>query len=145
MKLSQIKELKSFCEDLFSTPNWREVLEEVLNDNDDFTVDDVRFIESDSINDILASELESDEYVLGCFNSSFISDVTGWPMVLIEAAQTNEGYAKLGKAIIKEGFMEDLAKKYASADGYGHHFNSYDGSEEEVTINGKLYHVFDQH
>jgi len=32
-----------------------------------------------------------------------------------------------------------------SADGYGHHFNGYDGSEEEINLLGTDYIVFDNH
>lgn len=143
MKYSEIKTLKTFTESLFSTPDYKEVLENVINSDDDFEVDNVRFIKSDCIDQILADELESDLYCLGCFKASFIADVTGWPEVLIEAAQSGEAYEKLGEAIVDADVMLELAENYASADGYGHHFNSYDFSEEEITINGVDYFVFD--
>jgi len=143
MKYSQIKAIKTFTASLFSTPDYKEVLENVLNSIDDFEVDNVRFIKSDCIDQILADELESDSYCLGCFNSSFISDITGWPVMLIEAAQSGEAYEELGKAIADEGKMLEFAEAYASADGYGHHFNSYDFSEEDITINDIDYMVFD--
>lgn len=41
--------------------------------------------------------------------------------------------------------MVEFAQAYSSVDGYGHHFNSYDGNEEEITINGNDYIVFDNH
>jgi hypothetical protein len=145
MKFSQIKQVVEFCNDLFSTPDWREVVEQVEAGEDDFEVDNVRFIKSSEIDAVLASELESDEYVLGCFNAGFIQSVTGWPIALIEAAQKGDAYAALGQAIISEGYAESMAESYASADGYGHHFNGYDGSEEEVVLNGTTYHVFDNH
>lgn len=143
MKFSQIKDVKDFCLGLMSEPSWREVVESVISGETDFEVDNVRFISDDEIESVLTSELSSDEYVLGCFNASFIADVTGWPLTLIEAAQKGEAYQALGEAIIKEGYAGDMARDYASADGYGHHFNGYDGSEEEIAINGVLFHVFD--
>lgn len=143
MKFSQIKAVKDFCLSLMSEPNWREVLQEVLANESDFEVDNVRFIKSDDIDSILASELSNDHYILGCFNAGFLAGVTGWPIVLIEAAQKGEAFEALGKAIDDEGYCDELSKAYASADGYGHHFNHYDGNEEEVTINGVNYYVFD--
>ena len=143
MKYSQIKAIKTFTESLVSTPDYKEVLENIIESVDDFEVDNVRFIKSDCIDQILADELESDLYCLGCFNASFISDVTGWPIVLIEAAQSGEAYEELGKAISEEDCMLELAQAYANVDGYGHHFNSYDFSEEEITIDGVDYFVFD--
>jgi hypothetical protein len=143
MKFSQIKAVKDFCLGLMSEPCWREVVENVTSGETDFEVDNVRFISADTIDEVLAGELAGDEYVLGCFNASFIAGVTGWPIALIEAAQKDEAYQALGEAIIKEGYTEEMAKQYASADGYGHHFNSYDGSEEELDINGTDFYVFD--
>lgn len=143
MKFSEIKKVKAFCENLFSTPDFREVLELIVSGDDDFEVDGVRFIRNDAIDGILAEELESDAYMLGCFNASAIADATGWPMVLIEAA--SDSPEKLGQAIIDEGFVEALAEVYSNYDGYGHHFNNYDGNSEEVKFNGVDYYVFDKH
>lgn len=145
MKLSDIRKIKEFCEDLHSMPSWREVVEQLTADETDFEVDNVRFIIDDEIDATLASELENDHYVLGCFNADFIAGIMGWPVALVEAAQKGEAYEALGEAIAGSGNMLELAKEYASADGYGHHFNHYDFGEEEITINGKLWHVFDNH
>lgn len=143
MKFSQIKDVKDFCLGLTSEPSWREVVESVTSGETDFEVNNVRFISDDEIESILTDEISSDEYTLGCFNASFIADVTGWPLALIEAAQKGEAFEALGEAIKKEGYAGDMARDYASVDGYGPHFNCYDGSEEEFTINGVLFHVFD--
>lgn len=143
MKFSQIKAIKSFCTGLFSTPDYREVLENMADGTDDFEVDNVRFIKSDCIDEILADELGSDNYMLGCFNAWFIADVTGIDTDVIEAMQKAEAYEAIGKLIKSLDKLEVLASAYASADGYGHHFNSYDFGEEELRIAGTLYHVFD--
>jgi hypothetical protein len=145
MKFSQVKEVIEVCNDLFSTPDWREVVQNIVDDENDFTVDNVRFIKADEIDSVLADELSGDAYVLGCFNASFISDVTGWPIALIEAAQKGDAHDALGQAIINEGYCESLAEAYASADGYGHHFNSYDSGEDEQKLNGVNYYIFDNH
>lgn len=145
MKFSEIKAVKEFCEGLFSTPDWKEVIQQVLDGEEDFEVDNVRFIAASEIDAVLTSELESDAYVLGCFNTDAIVKATGWPSALIDAAKNGEAFEALGQAIIDEGYAESLAEIYSSSDGYGHHFNSYDGNEEEVTINGIAFHVFDNH
>ena len=145
MKLSAIRTIKSFCDDLFSTPDWREVVASIDADEDDFEVGGVRFIAEDAIDDIQAKEMESDEYLLGCFNANFLSGVIGIGTDVIEAMQKAEAFEAVGKLIISLGKLEELQQKYASADGYGHHFNSYDGNEVQVNLNGKCFCVFDNH
>ena len=145
MKYSQTKQVKSFCESLHSEPDWREVIGNISQGLDDFEVDNVRFINSDSIDSIQQEELSNDLYHLGCFNACFIAEVTGIDQDVIEAMQKVEAYEAVGKLIISMGKLEELQQSYASADGYGHHFNRYDGNEEELRIDGKMYHVFDNH
>ncbi len=111
--------------------NVREALECVHNEDNDFEIEVYRFIRSADIDGIIAEELENDAYVLGCFNASFIADVTGWPIALVEAAQKGESFEEIGQGIIDGGHVEAMAKAYAAADGYGHHFSHYDHSERE--------------
>jgi hypothetical protein len=143
MKYSDVKKIKSFCADLFSKPDYREVISNA--GNDDFEVDGVRFISDSAIDQIQQDELSGDEYILGCFNAWFIADVIGIDLDVIEAMQKAEAFEAIGKLIISMGKLEELQSAYASADGYGHHFNGYDFGEEEITIDGTLYHVFDNH
>ena len=37
---------------------------------------------------------------------------------------------------------EKTAQNCLDADGYGHHFASYDGDELEIMLNGDLYYFF---
>ena len=143
MKYSDVKRIKSFCAGLFSEPDYREVISHA--GEDDFEVDDVRFIADSAIDDIQQEELAGDEYVLGCFNAWFIADVLGIDCDVITAMQKAEAFEAIGKLIISLGKLESLQSAYASADGYGHHFNGYDFSEEEIEIDGQMYHVFDNH
>ena len=145
MKYSQIKALKTFTTSLFSEPCYKEVLENVLNNADDFEIENVRFIKADRIDDIQAEELTNDLYCLGCFNASFISEQTGIDQELIDIIQSAEGFEKLGEYIENNCDMVEFAQAYSSVDGYGHHFNGYDFGEEEITINGIDYLVFDNH
>lgn len=145
MKFTECKKIKQFCADLFSTPDWREVVAEIETGAADFEVGGVRFINSSDIDRIQCEELESDEYILGCFNAWFIADVLDIDTDVIEAMQKAEAYEAIGKLIISLGKLEELQQAYASADGYGHHFNSYNFGEEELSVDGLTYHVFDNH
>lgn len=148
LTFSQIKTVKSFCEDLHSAPDYKEVVENIVEGVDDFEIDNVRFIKDDSILEIMADEIFSDEYILGCFNASFIASNSDLTIEMIEACQECEAFEAIGKALnntLNQDEKESFCDQYASADGYGHHFNGYDFSEEELEINGVLYHVFDNH
>lgn len=122
MKYSQIKTIRNFCKSLNSSPDWKEVLQNILDDAQDFEVDNVRFINSESIDSIQQDELSSDEYVLGCFNADFLADVLDLPFDAIKAIQDAQAYDALGKMILSMHKLEELQQEYARLDGYGHHF-----------------------
>lgn len=143
MKLSEIKKVKSFCAGLLSEPDWKEVIENIESDEDDFEVDGVRFINDSAIDEIQQKELLSDLYCLGCFNANFLSGYLPLDANDIKNIQNAGAYEAIGKLAANQ--IKDIQQGYASADGYGHHFNSYDGNKEELSINGNLYHVFDNH
>lgn len=142
MKFSDIKKIRAFCKDLHSSPDWREVVENW--GQDDFEVGGVRFIDTDSIDSIQQDELSIDLYVLGCcFSSWFLSDVLDVSMEFVENLQKSENFVALGMLIIEKDALDELQREYVRHDGYGHHFNHYDGNEEEIEIDGTFYHVFD--
>lgn len=143
LKYSQIKALRNFCESLDSSPDWKDVLQNMLDAEDDFEVNNVRFISEDSIDEILADELESDKYCLGCFATWALSDATGISSEVFEAMQKAEAYEAIGKLVIDLDKVSDLAQILVKYDGYGYHFNHYDGGEEEIIFNGVNYYVFD--
>ena len=146
LKFSQIKTIKTFCEDLHSQPYYREVVENMAACCTDFEVDNVRFIADSHILETMAGEIFSDNHMLGCFNASFIADNSDLPIELIEPCQECEAFEAIGKALnntLTQEEKEAFCEEYASADGYGHHFNGYDFSEDEIAVNGVLYHVFD--
>ena len=143
LNFANMIEIARFCKSLDSQPNLREVINEIDSLSSDFEVDNVRFINSNDIDEIQAEELTSDLYVLGCFNASFIAEELNWPIELVEAAQNGNAFEALGKAIADNVDMVSFAQAYSSADGYGHHFNHYDGNEIEFDINGSTYYVFD--
>ena len=137
MKFSEIKELKDELEYIGVT-EWREVIEALEVGEDDFEVENYRFINEDKIDEIQQNELKDDEYILGCFNSWFLASVLGIDEDVIVAMQKAEAFEAVGKLVLSLGKLEELQEEYAIADGYGHHFNHWDGSDDE--ING--YHAF---
>lgn len=145
MNYSDIKKIKKLCNSLLSTPDWREVVINIENEMTDFEVDNVRFINSNGIDQIMQDELAGDAYILGCFNAWLLADVLGIDQDVIEAMQKAEAFEAIGKLVISLGKLEELQEEYARQDGLGAHFNRYDGSEEELNVNGELFHVFDNH
>ncbi|CAH9013853.1 conserved hypothetical protein [Vibrio phage 501E54-1] len=146
VKFSAIKLLKTFCEGLHSEPCFREVLGCILNEETDFEVNNVRFISDETILSVMVDEIFGDDYILGCFNASFIAENSDIPLEMIAACQEAEAHEAIGKglnATMDQDEKESFCEEYASADGYGHHFNGYDFSEEEFNFNGVEFHVFD--
>jgi hypothetical protein len=142
MNYSDIKHIRTLCDSLSSSPDWRDVVSRIESSESDFEVDGVRFIDDADIDRIQQKELASDEYVLGCFNASFLSGILGLDSDVIETIQKADPEA-VGKMILQTGKLEEVQQEYASCDGYGHHFNGHDFSEEELSVAGSLYHVFD--
>lgn len=143
LTFTQLKTIREFCAGLTSDPDWREVAQRLEANDADFEVDGVRFINTDYIDRIQQDELSSDLYCLGCFNASFVASVTGIDQDVIEAMQKAEAYEAVGKLIISLDKLGELQEECASADGYGHYFNSYDSSEQELRVGAELFHVFD--
>jgi hypothetical protein len=127
MKYSEIKEVKEFTGD-----DWREAVEHITIESNDFEAGNHRFIHEDDIDEIMQDELSSDEYILGCFNDFFLADVLDIDINVIEEMQAAEAFEAIGKLVISLGKLGELQQQYVSADGYGHHFSSWDGSEEQL-------------
>lgn len=143
MNFKDLLKINRFCASLHSMPDWREVAESIEAGVKDFEVNNVRFIDAEIIDEVLANELRNDDYILGCFNSCFLADVLGIDQDVIDAMQKAESFEAIGKLVKSLDKLDELALAYAKADGYGHHFNSYDSGEEEIVVNGVTYHVFD--
>jgi len=97
----------------------------------DFEVGDWRFIDADAINDIQQEELSNDLYMLGCFTDWFLANATDIDIEVIQALQEAEAFEALGKLVLPH--IAEIQAEYASTDGYGHHFNRYDGEEYEIS------------
>lgn len=120
--------------------DWRSFIEQ-FGDSSDIDLDDYRVIHEDVIHDILVEELSSDPYILGCFNASFIAANSDLDIEIIEALQDGEKYEALGKHLIDNDHVNEMAHEYSSADGYGHHFAHYDGHEIELPNGWLMFRV----
>lgn len=98
--------------------------------NVDFDGREYRVIANDNVASVMADELSGDEYLLGCFNANFLSDIIGIPSDAIEKIQNAGCHEALGMIIAADNEkLGELVENYISADGAGHHFSAYDGSE----------------
>ena len=136
MNRKELKELKDFG---FEKDELKEIYTEAQG-NDNFEIGNYRFISDDRIDKIQQDELKDDLYMLGCFNAWFIADILEMDTEIIETLQKSEAFEGIGKMLLPH--IDELQEKYSSMDGYGHHFNHYDGCENEFDLNGKLYHCF---
>jgi len=94
--------------------------------------DDWRVIHQDSIDAIQSEELGNDDYLLGCFNASFLASVLDIDVDVIQSMQEAEAYEAIGKLINSMDKIEELQTRYSTMDGYGHHFAHYDHETHEI-------------
>jgi hypothetical protein len=126
-QFSLAKEVRSFIDD-----DWREAVEQMQHDVDDFELSCYRFIKADKIDKIMCEELSNDEYVLGCAVDWFLADVLDIDIDVIQAMQSADAYEAIGKLVISTNKLNDYQQSYVSNDGYGHHFAHYDHNEHEL-------------
>ena len=116
-----------------------------LNNQADTTIDNTLIIRAYAIDRIMADELFSDNYTLGFFKAAFIVNNSPVPLAVVTACRKHGAFEALGEIMNK---MMDarakiaFARAYAKVDGYGHHFNLWDGSCEELCYNGQHFYVF---
>ena len=138
MKLAQLRDVKNLSNEL--DIDFRELTEQITDENDDFEIDNYRFIKVSEIDTIQQDELKSDLYILGCFIDWFIADNTNLSLKVIQALQKAEAFEELGELIVDD--IETIQSEYSRLDGYGHHFGRYDGNEYEITLNNVEYYYF---
>ena len=119
----------------------RELYNNIVNESEDFEVDNYRFIKEDEALNEAVNMYKWDNYLLGCFNDRFIADNTNLSLRVVQALQKAEAFEELGE-LIQENDLDAFIEEYVRLDGWGHVFGSYDGSNDEVTINGESYIVF---
>lgn len=133
MNNTLIKYLKTVLD--FDKSEVKEVRLEAIK-NDDFEIDNYRFISDDIIDDVMVEELSSDTYTLGMFNADFLSSIIDLPYNAIVALQKTESFDAIGEVALSH--VDEIAEEYARLDGYGHHFAHYDGHGHEVNN----WHIF---
>ena len=138
MKLAQLRDVKNLSNEL--DIDFRELTKQITDENDDFEIDNYRFIKVSEIDTIQQDKLKSDLYSLGCFNADFIEDNTNLSLKVIQALQKAEAFEELGELMLDD--IETLQSEYSRLDGYGHHFGRYDGNEYEITLNNVEYYYF---
>ena len=138
MKLSQLRDVKTLSNEL--DIDFKELVEQIIDEVDDFEMEDYRFIKVSDIDTIQQNELKSDLYLLGCFNADFIADNTDLSLKVVQALQKAEAFEELGELIVDD--IETIQSEYSRFDGYGHHFGRYDGNEYEITLNDVDYYYF---
>ena len=138
MKLAQLRDVKNLSNEL--DIDFKELVEQLIDEVDDFEMEDYRFIKVSEIDTIQQDELKSDLYILGCFNASFIAENTDLSLKVVQALQKAEAFEELGELMLDD--IETLQSEYVSMDGYGHHFGRYDGNEYEITLNDVEYYYF---
>ena len=138
MNLSQLRDVKNLSNEL--DIDFRELTEQIIDEVDDFEIDNYRFIKVSEIDTIQQDELKSDLYSLGCFVDRFIADNTNLSLKVVQALQKAEAFEELGELMLDD--IETIQSVYVSMDGYGHHFGRYDGNEYEITLNNVEYYYF---
>lgn len=133
MKIRDLKRwLKSLKEIDIEYHSIKEIISQISASIVDFEIANYRFIHHNKIDLVLADELGSDLYILGCFNADFISEQTNLPLEMIESCQQAESYEAIGKGILMTCGIESFVQSYVSIDGYGNYFATYDGNEIEL-------------
>ena len=128
--LREIKKIAKQVNDI-GVYSWREVIDNLADENVDFEVDGFRFIADNVIDSVQQDELESDDYVLGCFASWLIADILDIDSETVEEIQKTAPQA-LGKLLIAQDKVAEIQYEYVRHDGYGHHFAHYDGEHHEM-------------
>jgi len=141
MNLSEIKEIINLANDLNICKH--SLFEEIGSENNNFEVEEYRFLtEKEALTECI-NMYECDEYILGCFNADFIEDYLPLSYDDIKILQESEtGYSIIGKLILNSGKLSEFIKEYIRLDGYGHALHSYDGNYEEITLNNIEYIYF---
>ena len=135
---SNLKAIIEFCNE--NSIDFKETINNIINENNDFEIDNYRFIHEDSIDEIQCDELKSDAYILGCFNADFLADIINIPYKAIIALQKAECYSELGEICLD--YVDEIQQEYIRLDGYGHHFAHYDGNTIEDILSISGYYVF---
>ena len=119
-----------------------DLLDNIKNNETNFEVDNYTFLtENEALNEVI-NMYSCDNYILGCFNADFIEDFITLDYDSIKVLQEGEQFDIIGKLIMNSGNLNDMMAEYIRLDGYGHALNSYDGNNDELTINSTDFIVY---
>lgn len=131
--------------DVYDEYDIDEIIENLINNADDFVVGRYRYIKQSKIDEIMLQEFKDNPELLGYFNPYFISDALPGnidPDIIEKLQKAGEHYFGEFLAEIPD-YIENITKLYVQTDGYGHHFSTYDFSQNEITMpNGVDYFIF---
>lgn len=123
--IRRIRDVLDFVKDDLELETHKDEMRDLidaLEDEDDFTIEidgnEYRFIDAAEIDDIAVEEIKL--IVQDCYLNGIDLDKHWW--IEIDWEQT--------------------ADNCISADGYGHHFSTYDGSEEEARLLNRDWYIF---
>jgi len=128
--------------DVYCSNNLTEVEE---YDDDNYNND--YFVLTDDEADEKAADYIKDS--LWAFNASFLSSETGYPIEVFEGLQdrcenSNDAVEALIESNKSDTNLKDFIDAAIGADGRGHFISSYDGNENEETVNGNRYFIYRQ-
>ena len=131
--------------DVYDEYDVDEIIENLINNADDFVVGRYRYIKQSKIDEIMLQEFKDNPEELGYFKPCFISDALPGnidPDIIEKIQKTLEH--NLGVFLAEfPNYIENIVEIYVREDGYGHYFSLYDSSEEEITMpNGVDYYIF---
>lgn len=114
--------------------DWKEFLRTINSGKRDFVMNKYRFIHKDDIDNVVIESYLGDEYVLGSFYPSFISEASDLSEELVKAIQDAGRNELIGQHLIDNGYAEDMIIGASAQDGYGAMLDSYDGNTNERLV-----------
>ena len=140
MTITELKNIITIANNL--DVNKYKLVDSIQDSETNFEVDNYTFITEDEALKEVINMYQCDEYILGCFNADFIADFIPLDYDSIKTLQESENFEVIGKLILNSGNLESMMEDYISLDGYGHALSSYDGNNDEITINNIDYIVY---
>ena len=126
---------------------WEQYCQEnctVVNEIDGTDEKDGYIVLTDEEADEMAANYITDS--LWAFTPNFLSERTGLDREVFEAIQSNNKCESNNDTIYnivqKLDDIDDFVQAAIGADGRGHFMSSYDGNENEETVNGTTYYIY---
>lgn len=128
---SQVKTIKAFAEDCIGSVDWKELVNNIKEEKDDFELGNYRFINERDIDRVMVDYLESDPYMLGCLSDWFIAGNSSLSYDIVKALQEAGKFEAIGNHLIDNEDMTAFTDSAVCSDGYGRFLAGYDGETLE--------------